>query len=75
MPGQVIGTVNVQIGQTTNPKVNNITYGNRSLKSANDVDLNGIQENGAIIYQANTNSFVVAPVTAAVIGDVDGGLF
>ena len=74
MPGQVIGTVNVQIGQTTNPKVNNIAYGNRSLKSANDVDLNGIQENGILAYRANNQTFV-----ATAINDLhpklDAGLF
>lgn len=74
MPGQIIGTVNVQVGEAINPRVNTLTYGNRSLKSANDVDLNGIQENGILAYRANNQMFV-----ATAINDLnprlDAGLF
>ena len=75
MPGQTIGTVNVQVGNQGG-RVNTINYGLRSLKGSTDLALpTNIQEGDAIIYQANTNSFVVAPVTTAVVGDIDGGLF
>ena len=74
MPGQVIGTVNVQVGPTTNPRVNTLNYGNRSLKSANDVDLNGIQENGILAYQAN-NQIFVATTLNDLHPNLDAGLF
>jgi hypothetical protein len=61
MPGQVIGTVNVQVGQSPNPRVNNITYGGRSLKSANDLDLAGAKDGDVIVFQASSNSFIVEP--------------
>jgi hypothetical protein len=77
MPGQVIGTVNVQIGQSPNPRVNNITYGGRSLKSANDLNLAGAVDGDVIVYQANTNTFIVEPVSAVIphLDLIDGGLF
>ena len=75
MPGQVIGTVNVQVG-SQGGRVNTINYGLRSLRGSTDLALpTGAQEGDAIIYQANTNSFVVAPVTSAIVSDVDGGFF
>jgi hypothetical protein len=76
MPGQVIGTVNVQVGQQQPGRVNTINYGIRSLKGSTDLSLpTGAEQGDAIIYQANTNSFVVAPVTAALVGDIDGGRY
>ena len=75
MPGQTIGTVNVQVGNQGG-RVNTINYGLRSLKGSTDLALpTNMHEGDAIIYQANTNSFIVAPVTTAVVGDIDGGLF
>jgi hypothetical protein len=76
MPGQIIGTVNVQIGQSPTPRVNNITYGGRSLKSANDLSLAGAQSGDVIVYQANTNSFIVEPASAVIPElDLDSGFF
>ena len=75
MPGQVIGTVNVQVG-SQGGRVNTINYGLRSLKGSTDLALpTNAHEGDAIIYQANTNSFVVAPVTSAIVSDVDRGFF
>jgi len=59
MPGQIIGTVNVQVGPTINPRVNNIAYGSRSIKSATDVDLTGAAQDEVLAYQANTQTFVL----------------
>jgi len=76
MPGQIIGTVNVQIGQSPKPRVNSITYGGRSLKSANDLSLIGAQSGDVIVYQANTNSFIVEPASAVIPElDLDSGFF
>ena len=74
MPGQTIGTVNVQVGNQTNPRVNNINYGIRSLKGSTDLALTGAKQGDVIVYQANTNSFVVEPVTA-VATNLDAGEF
>tara|TARA_R110000868_G_scaffold244019_1_gene500129 strand:+ start:112 stop:339 length:228 start_codon:yes stop_codon:yes gene_type:complete len=62
MPGQVIGTVNVQVGQPTSPRATTITYGGRnSLKSATDLSLADVEDGDVIVYAANTNSFIVKP--------------
>ena len=74
MPGQVIGTVNVQIGPTINPRVNTLTYGGRTLKSATDLDLANKTNGDVIVYQANTNSFVVSPVIS-LVPSLDQGFF
>jgi hypothetical protein len=76
MAGQIIGTVNVQVGQSVNPRVSSVSYGNRSLKSANDLSLVGAQSGDVIVYQANTNSFIVEPASAVIPNlDLDSGFF
>ena len=63
MPGQVIGTVNVQGGQPTSPRATTITYGGRnSLKSATDLNLANVANGDVIVYVSDTNSFVAKPV-------------
>jgi hypothetical protein len=74
MPGQVIGTVNVQIGPTVNPRVNNIAYGGRTLKSASDLELAGAKNGDVIVYQANTNTFLVEPAST-LVPSLDQGFF
>lgn len=74
MPGQIIGTVNVQVGQSPNPRVNTIQYGGRTLKSATDLELAGANDGDVIVYQANTNTFVVEPASAVLPG-LDAGEF
>jgi hypothetical protein len=74
MPGQVIGTVNVQIGPTINPRVNTLAYGGRTLKSATDLSLANKNDGDVIVYQANTNSFVVESVSA-LVPSLDQGFF
>lgn len=74
MAGQVIGTVNVQIGPSPNQKVSNITYGGRTLKSATDLELSGAQNGDVVVYQANTNSFIVEPASS-VVPLLDAGTF
>jgi hypothetical protein len=74
MPGQVIGTVNVQIGPTINPRVNTLAYGGRTLNSATDLSLANKNDGDVIVYQANTNSFVVESVSA-LVPSLDQGFF
>ena len=73
MPGQVIGTVNVQVNKQQNQTVRQLNYGIRSLKGSTDLSLVDVQNNDVIAYQANTNSFVVKSVQDAV--DLDAGFF
>ena len=74
MPGQVIGTVNVQVGPSPGQRVNTITYGSRTLKSATDLEIAGAGQGDVIVYQANTNSFIVAAADS-VIPSLDSGFF
>ena len=73
MPGQVIGTVNVQVNKQQNQTVRQLNYGIRSLKGSTDLSLMDVQDNDVIVYQANTDSFIVKSVQEAV--DLDAGFF
>jgi hypothetical protein len=73
MPGQVIGTVNVQVNKQQNQTVRQLNYGIRSLQGSTDLSLVNVQDNDVIVYQANTSSFVVKSVQDAV--DLDAGFF
>ena len=74
MAGQVIGTVNVQVGQQQNPRVNTINYGIRSLKGSTDLSMTGAQSGDVIVYDATTQTFNVEPASAA-IPSLDAGEF
>jgi hypothetical protein len=66
--------VRVQVG-ASQPKVTSISYGGRfALKSASDLDFTGAVEGDVIVYKADTNTFVVEPVSA-VIPRIDGGQY
>lgn len=73
MPGQVIGTVNVQVNKQQSQTVRQLNYGIRSLKGSTDLSLVNVQNDDVIVYQANTDSFVVKSVQEAV--DLDAGFF
>ena len=66
-------TVRVTVG-SNNPSVTSLSYGTRTLKSASDVSLVGAQDGYALIYKANTNSFVVGPASGVVIS-IDNGTY
>ena len=72
---QVIGAINVRINSQQGETVRSISYGNRELKNSSDLSFSGATDGEVIIYQANTNSFVVAPVDSRAISIIDGGLF
>jgi hypothetical protein len=75
MPGQTIGTVNVQIGQSTNPRAVAINYGTgRTLTSLTDVSVVGVQNNDVLVYKSSTNSFVFQPVVDSQL-TIDNGYF
>jgi hypothetical protein len=67
MPGQIIGTVNVQVNKQQNSTVRSLNYGIRSLKGSTDLSLTGVQDNDVIVYQANTNSFKVQSIGELII--------
>lgn len=74
MPGQTIGTVNVQVG-SINPKVPTINYGgSRTLKGATDLSLANVQDNYVIAYQASTQTFVMKQ-SGDTITNIDEGFF
>jgi hypothetical protein len=77
-----IGNIKVTVGTPTNPRATSITYGSRTLKSATDLSLVGAAQGFAIVYEANTNSFVTSNVIAiaenAIVSGlalIDGGTF
>jgi hypothetical protein len=73
--GQVIGTVNVQVGSATSPRVNSISYGGKNtIKGAADFNATGAVDLDVITYQANTNSFILQPA-GSTITNIDGGFF
>jgi len=74
MPGQVIGTVNVQVNKQQNQSVRQLNYGIRTLKNSTDLSMTGAADSDIIAYQANTNSFVVKPVSGLTV-DLDAGFF
>ena len=75
MAGQTIGTVRVQVGQQQGGTVRSISYGGRRIRGATDLSMVQAEDGDAVIYQANTNTFVVAPVTAKGIESIDAGKF
>lgn len=66
-------TVRVTIGQNK-PTVTALSYGTRTLKSASDLDMTFAEDGYSIVYKADTNSFEVAPASAAVV-TLDNGTF
>lgn len=74
MPGQTIGTVNVQVNKQQSSTVRQLNYGIRSLKGSTDLSLAGVQDGDVITYQANTNSFKVQSI-GELNPDLDAGFF
>ena len=64
----------LQIGNQTNPRVNQINYGIRSLKGSTDLSMSGARNGDVIVYNVNTNSFIVEPASA-VTPSLDAGEF
>jgi ABC-type uncharacterized transport system ATPase component len=71
-----IGSINVTLGNQSSPQVQTVSYGQKqALKNATDLSLAGAQDGDVIVYDANTNSFVVEPTPAASITNLDAGTF
>jgi hypothetical protein len=75
MAGQTIGTVNVKIGQSTNPRAVSINYGTgRTLTSLTDVNAMGVVNNEVLTYAAETDTFVFKQVVDTQL-TIDNGFF
>jgi hypothetical protein len=73
MPGQTIGTVNVQLG-ASQQTVRTLSYGITTLKALTDVSMAGAQDRDVVTYVASTNSFVIAPAENSRL-IIDNGFF
>lgn len=70
--------INVRVGTGTVPVATSLNYGgSRTIKSATDLELNGVQDGDVITYVANTDSFVVvnAGTLPLDLRHVDAGTF
>jgi hypothetical protein len=67
--------IKVRVGTGTVPAATAINYGGvRTLKSATDLEMVGVQDGDVITYVANTNSFEVVNAGTLPL-DLDAGLF
>ena len=66
-------TVRVTLGQNK-PTVTTLSYGTRTIKSASDVNMTNAQDGYALIYRAETDSFIVGPASGVVI-TIDNGTY
>ena len=57
MPGQTIGTVNVQVNSQKTSSVRSISYGARTLKSATDLSITGAADGDVVKH----GSCLIAP--------------
>lgn len=56
------GVINVRVGGAAPlSKVDTLTYGSRTIKSATDLELAGAANNSIISYNSNTQTFFVVP--------------
>lgn len=70
--------INVRVGGDTKPRVStlNVTPGGNRLKDSTDLAFVHVADGDIIVYQANTNSFIMESIGESVhsvtlIGDVD----
>jgi hypothetical protein len=73
MPGQTIGTVNVQVGSSPQT-VRTLSYGASTLKALSDVSMTGALDRDVVTYVAATNSFIIAPAENSRL-IIDNGFF
>ena len=64
----------VTVSQQQPIKIQNLSYGVRTLKGSTDLVMVNPSEGDVIVYKANTNSFVVESIYKTNI-DVDNGFF
>jgi hypothetical protein len=66
------GVIKVQVGSTAVPTISSISYGNRTLRGASDLILDGAQ-NGYVIVYREGNFFVQSVASATTT--IDNGFF
>lgn len=69
-----IQSVKVEVNKQQNQTVRQLNYGIRTLKGSADLSLDDPANDDVIVYQANTDSFVVKSV-ADLNPDLDAGFF
>jgi hypothetical protein len=77
MPNVTVTTpavIQVKVNSQQSSEVRSLNYGIRTLKGSTDLSLNNVQDDDVIVYQANTDSFVVKSVIR-VNGNLDEGFF
>jgi hypothetical protein len=66
--------IQVKVNPQQSGEVKSLNYGIRSLKGSTDLSLVGATNSDVIVYQANTNSFVLQSVNE-LAPDLDAGFF
>lgn len=66
------GVIKVQVGSTAVPTVSSISYGNRTLRGASDLILDGAQDGYVIIYRGG--NFYIQSVDSTTVY-IDNGFF
>lgn len=69
-----IQTVKVEVNKQQNQTVRQLNYGIRTLKGSTDLSMTDATDKDIIVYQANTDTFVVKPIND-LNPDLDAGFF
>ena len=70
--------IKVQVNRQQSESIRSLSYSsNHMIKGSTDLDMSHAENGDSIIYNSNTKSFVVTPVTinTSEIIDVKGGTF
>jgi hypothetical protein len=66
--------IQVKVNSQQSGTVRSLNYGIRTLKGSADLSIAGATNSDVIVYQANTNSFVLQSV-GELVPDLDAGFF
>lgn len=69
-----ISAVKVEVNKQQTSSVRQLNYGIRSLKGSSDLSMVDVTDKDIIVYQANTDSFIVKSVSE-LNPDLDAGFF
>lgn len=67
-------TFKVSVNNQEATTVKSINYNLRTINGSADLNMAGANTGDVIVYNANTNSFIVEPIVDT-ITDIDGGTF
>ncbi len=69
-----ISAVKVEVNKQQTSSVKQLNYGIRTLKGSTDLTMVDATDKDVIVYQANTDSFVVVPINE-LNPDINAGFF